>query len=290
MLGTYHTDALLSALSDLHHIHEPDLLYVFVLNRCSDVLKAQAGTFFTLREEIGELYPEAAKGVSLSLIREIPFKLKNGVAGWVATNRKSVSIENAQADERFNRAVDVITGVRTRSLLCVPIVRQNKVLGVIELVNRVDGVFRAEDLQFVEALSGQVAIAIENCTLYEQTQHLLAYNNSVINSLTGGFISTDTKGVVTRCNASACRILGIVESDVLNKQLLYSLPQYPAFAAILDVAQKNEAPTQRQEIELQKGDGATFLIGYSTFLIRSETRMVLGAGVIFQDLTQLRKS
>ncbi len=290
MLGTYHTDALLNALADLHHLHEADLLYIFVLNRCSDVLKAQAGTFFTVREDIGELYPEAAKGVSLSLIREIPFKLKTGIAGWTATHRKSVILENAQTDERFNRAVDVITGVRTRSLLCVPIVRQNKVLGVIELVNRVDGIFREADLQFVEALSGQVAIAAENCMLYEQTEHLLAYTNSVINSLTGGFISTDNKGIVTRFNTTACRILAIVESDVLNKPLLSSLPQYPAFAAILDVTQKNEAPVQRQEIELQKADGSAFLIGYSTFLIRSDTRVILGAGVIFQDLTNLRKA
>src|SRR5262245_51757787 len=128
--GNNYTAALLEALSDLHYIHDEQHLYSFVLNRASDVLKAQGGTFFSVREEAGELFPEAAKGVSLALLREIPFKLKVGLAGWCAGNRKAVIVDNAQADERFNRAVDVITGVRTRSLLCVPVLRKESVLGV----------------------------------------------------------------------------------------------------------------------------------------------------------------
>ena len=290
MLGTYHMEALLNALSDLHYIHDRSYLYTFVLNRCSDVLKAQSGTFFTVREDLGELYPEAAKGVSLSLLREIPFKMKVGIAGWSATNKKPVVVDNAPQDDRFNRAVDVITGIRTRSLLCVPIVRQDKVIGVLELVNRVDGVFRDQDLQFVHQLGMQVGVALENCRLYEEMGTLLAYTNSVINSLTGGFISTDTNGIVTRCNNSACRILGIQNSDVLNKPLLKALPEHPALGAILDVTQKRETPVARQEIELQRQDGSTFLLGYSTFLIRSDSSQILGAAMIFQDLTHIRRA
>ncbi len=290
MLGTHHTENLLNALRDLHFIHQKEHLYTFVLNRCSDVLKAQSGTFFIVREDHADLFPEAAKGVPLSLLREIPFKMKMGVSGWAATNRKSILLENAQNDERFNRAVDVITGIRTRSLLCVPVMRQERILGVIELVNRVDGFFRDADLEFVEHLSSQVAIAIDNCDLYEQSQHLAAYTESVIESLTGGFLSTDKHGVVTRCNATACRILGMVESDVKNRPLLSALPQFPAFAAILDVTQKHEAPVQRQEIELQRPDGSPLTVGYSTFLIRNHSRTILGAGLIFQDLTHLKNA
>ncbi len=288
MLGTYHMGALLEALSDIHHLHEEGLLYAFVLNRCSDVLKAQGGTFFSVREEEGELYPEATKGVALSLIREIPFKMKLGIAGWVASNRKPAIVENAQADERFNRAVDVITGVRTRSVLCVPITRKDELLGVVELVNRVDGVFREADLEFLQHLGNQVGVALENCRLYQNTENLLTYTNSVINSLTGGFISTDLKGNVTRCNNAACRILGVSLEDVINKPLLKALPNYPAFAAILEVTQKHQTSVTRQEIGLQKPDGSTMIVGYSTFLIRDDNQLH-GAAIIFQDLTNLKK-
>lgn len=288
MLGTYHMGALLDALSDLHHIHDESLLYMFVLNRCSDILKAQGGTFFTVKEDVGELYPEAAKGVSLSLIREIPFKMKLGIAGWTATHRKPTVVENAQTDDRFNRAVDVITGVRTRSVLCVPIVRKEKILAVIELVNRVDGVFREADLEFMQHLGQQVGVALENCALFKETRDLLVYTDSVINSLSGGFISTDMKGNITRCNNAACRILGVSLTDVMSKPLLKALPDFPAFAAILEVTQKHQTNVSRQEIELQRPDGTTFLLGYSTFIIRNDTQ-THGAGISFQDITHLKK-
>ncbi len=288
MLGTYHMTALLEALSDLHHLHDESHLYTFVLNRCSDVLKAQGGTFFSMREDLGELHPEAAKGVSLSLIREIPFKLKLGIAGWVATHRKAAVVENAQNDDRFNRAVDVITGVRTRSVLCVPVIHKEKLLGVVELVNRVDGVFRDADLEFLQHLCTQVAVALENCRLYRETRELLIYTNSVINSLSGGFISTDLQGHVTRCNDAACRILAVVISDLLNKPIGTGLSAYPAFAAILDVTLKRQTGASRQEIELLRPNGSALFIGYSTFLIRSEFQ-THGVGILFQDLTNIRK-
>ncbi len=288
MLGTYHMNALLEALSDLHYIHEEGLLYNFVLNRCSDVLKAQGGTFFSVREDTGELYPEATKGVALSLIREIPFKTSLGISGWVSVNKKAAVVENAQTDERFNRAVDVITGVRTRSVLCVPVLWKDRLLGVVELVNRVDGVFREPDLDFLKHLANQVAVALENCRLYQETTHLLSYTNSVINSLSGGFMSTDVKGNVTRCNNAACRILGVNLNDVINKPLVKALPGFPAFAAILELTQKHQTNVSRQEIELQKPDGTALLIGYSTFLVRNDSA-VHGAGILFQDLTNLKK-
>ena len=289
MLGTHHMSALLEALTDLHYIHDEERLFSFVLNRASELLKAQGGTFFTVREETGELFPEAVKGVSLSLIREIPFKTKVGISGWVASNRQPAVVENAQTDERFNRAVDVITGIRTRSIVAVPVERKGRILGVIELVNRVDGVFREPDLEFLHHLARQVAIALDNCRLYRETSDLLTYTNSVINSLSGGFLSTDLKGTVTRCNGAASRILSVRPEDVVGQALLNALPPYPAFAAILEVTLKHQTASTRQEIELHRPDGSAMLVGYSTFLIKNESQ-VQGAAIIFQDLTHLKRT
>ncbi|MCB4757606.1 MAG: GAF domain-containing protein [Elusimicrobia bacterium] len=289
MLGTYHMSELLEALKDLHHFHERHQLYQFILDRCGDVLKAQGGTYYAVKEETEEMIPEASRGVDIKVLREIPFKMTTGIAGWVATTKKALNVDNAQADKRFNRAVDVVTGVKTRSVICVPIVRKERILGIVELVNRTDGIFRDPDFEFLQQLCAQVGVAIENCTLLEETQELLAYTNSVINSLTGGFLSTDGRGSVTRCNNAACRILGITADEVLKKPLLEALPQYPAFAAILDVTLKREAPVARQEIELQKPHGGAMLIGYSTFLIRDDNQKLLGAAITFLDLSNLKK-
>lgn len=288
MLGTYHTQALLEALADLHHLHDLKTLHLFVLNRCGDFLKAQGGTFFTVNEKTQELLPVASKGVPLNLLQQIPFKMSTGVSGWVATNRKSVVIENAERDTRFSRAVDVITGVKTRSLLCVPIIRHEKVIGVVELVNRTDGVFREQDRLFLEHLSGQVGIAIENCSLYERMSDWTAYTDGVINSLTGGFLSVDPNGEIIQCNTTACRILDLQEENVLGKGFSAALPQYPVLSAIIEGTQKNQRSTQREEVQLPRSNGSTLILGYSTFLIRDKAGQIRGAGIIFQDLTYLR--
>ena len=94
---------------------------------------------------------------------------------------------------------------------------------------------------------------------------------------------------MTRCNLAASRILGVNHTDVVNKPLLKALPQFPALSAILDVTHRRETPVNRQEIELQRADGSTFIIGYSTFLIRNEPGQVLGSAMIFQDLTHLKR-
>jgi PAS domain S-box-containing protein len=290
MLGTYHAEALLKALSDLYHLHERDALFVFVVARSCEVLNTQGGTFYTVDEEKETLTPQACRGVPLEALKEIPFKFKNGVAGWSALNRKAVALENAQTDDRFNRATDVMTGIKTKTLLCVPIIRQDKVVGLLELINRVDGIFRETDIQFVQYLCNQVAVAIENCELFQKTEELFAYSKSVINSLTGGFISTDANGLVTMCNASACRILGVAEVDVVGHSILTALPLYPAFAAILEVTQKRGIMAQREEITLERSDSTPLLIGYSTFLIQNDAKATLGAGIIFQDLSRFKNA
>jgi PAS domain S-box-containing protein len=157
-------------------------------------------------------------------------------------------------------------------------------------VNRLDGVFREADLEFFQHLANQVGVALESCRLFEETSELLAYTNSVINSLTGGFISTDPQGIVTRCNHSASHILATASDEVVGQPLLSALPHYPAFSAILDVTLKHQTPVARQEIELQRPDGAAMLIGYSTFLIHNDAKRLLGAGIIFQDLTHLKRN
>ncbi len=287
-LGTYHMGALLEALSDLHHIHELPMLHLFVLNRCGDILKAQGGTFFAIKEASQELYPVAAKGVPINLLQQIPFKIGSGISGWVAANKKPILLENVQNDPRFNRAVDVITGVKTRSIVCVPVVRHDKLLGVVELVNRSDGVFREQDLLFLEHLCGQIGTAIENCTLYEKMANWTAYTDGVINSLTGGFVSVDPEGLIIQCNATACRILQAQEEKVIVRKVAEAFSQYPALCAILEGTRTNRKVVQREEIELPRSGNVPLIIGYSTFLIRDKSGLSRGSGIIFQDITYLR--
>ncbi len=93
-----------------------------------------------------------------------------GIAGWVVSHRQSALVNDVQSDTRFYEYIDAATGMTTRSLLAVPLIVKEQVIGVVEVVNKQQGAFTAHDLELLEALSGYAAIAIDNAWLYEDLQ------------------------------------------------------------------------------------------------------------------------
>ena len=79
-----------------------------------------------------------------------------GIAGEVATGGKTANIIDAYLDKRFNQEVDEASGYRTRSILCMPIMAGKEVVGVIQLLNKNEGHFGAED---EEVMSSFLSIA-----------------------------------------------------------------------------------------------------------------------------------
>ena len=77
---------------------------------------------------------------NLQQLGEIRFPVGSGIAGTVAQSGQSIRIDDAYADPRFNRDVDLQTGFRTHSILCLPVKnREGHVFAVAQLLNRRDG-------------------------------------------------------------------------------------------------------------------------------------------------------
>ncbi|MBW7885485.1 MAG: response regulator [Caldilineaceae bacterium] len=90
-----------------------------------------------------------------------------GIAGWVAKQGETVLVNNAHADPRFSPSSDAKLNFRTRSLLAIPLRAPDRILGVLELVNKRDGGFTDSDRILAETLASSAAIAIENARLFE---------------------------------------------------------------------------------------------------------------------------
>lgn len=69
----------------------------------------------------------------------------------------------------FDPKIDEVTGFRTRSVLCVPMISQGKVVGVIEVLNKIDGEFIEDDRDVLQSIATSVSIALENARLYKET-------------------------------------------------------------------------------------------------------------------------
>ena len=90
-----------------------------------------------------------------------------GIAGWVAHHEESVIVPNVSGDSRFSPLIDVQIGFHTVCVLAVPLRVHDKVIGVLEAVNKVSGDFDAHDCALLETLASSAAIAIENARLVE---------------------------------------------------------------------------------------------------------------------------
>ncbi|MBN1875597.1 MAG: GAF domain-containing protein [Anaerolineae bacterium] len=103
-----------------------------------------------------------------------------GIAGWVLQTGESTLVTDVANDPRFFAAVSQSIGFPVRSLLAVPLRARDTAIGVLEMVNKLQGNFSADDLALAEALAASIAIAIDNArlvdTLREYTQGLETQN------------------------------------------------------------------------------------------------------------------
>jgi diguanylate cyclase (GGDEF)-like protein len=123
----------------------------------------------------------ASRALRPGVIDGLRLPITHGIAGWVARHRESVRLDDAAADPRHDPSIARRTGLVPRSMLCVPVRRKDTLLGVIQVINRLDGApFSEEELRLVELLADQAAIAIDNAALYRR-----AWIASITDDLTG---------------------------------------------------------------------------------------------------------
>jgi sigma-B regulation protein RsbU (phosphoserine phosphatase) len=142
-------------------LHE---LLAAIVDAGRNVLYADRGTVFLYDPEPRELYAEVATGV-----QELRFSIDQGIAGECARDRKIINVPDCYADPRHNRAVDLKTGYRTNNMLTIPLVGlENKLVGVLQLLNSAKGQFDATDEQVAMVLASQAAAAIQHTRLIEE--------------------------------------------------------------------------------------------------------------------------
>lgn len=114
-----------------------------------------------------ELLLGASRRLESGIVDGLRLRLDQGIAGWVATHRLPVRLDDVRSDPRYYSEVERITGFAPRTMLCVPLVMKGRLLGVIQCLNKLDGsAFTDEELRMVQALADHAAIALENASLY----------------------------------------------------------------------------------------------------------------------------
>jgi len=148
-----------------------------IMERVNAVLKVEAGSLLLIDDETGELVFQIALGEKAEGVKPFRLQMGQGIAGQVAQSGEPLMVSDAQKDRRHYKAPDITTDFLTRSILCVPMIVKGSIIGVIEVMNKLEGDFTESDLTLLNSIANYAAIAIENARLH---QSVLAERDRVV--------------------------------------------------------------------------------------------------------------
>jgi signal transduction histidine kinase len=152
------------------HIHVDDLVQQG-LKTAMEVVGADAGSVLLANPETTELKFVHVVGAKADMLKGTSFAWDQGVAGWVFKKGEGVVVRNAKEDSRHWGGVDELTGYATRDMIVLPLKRwEGEPIGVMEILNKRDGLLDDNDLAILTIISALVADQIEKSRLHEEAK------------------------------------------------------------------------------------------------------------------------
>lgn len=165
--GIDDTQALRQILEVTRKLAAPfdlDTMLTEVVDASRDVLNADRGTVFLYDNDTNELVVRVGTG-----LESIRIPADKGIVGESAQTRRLINVPDCYSDDRFNRAIDRQTGYRSRCMLTVPLIGyEDSLVGVLQILNKKNGVFDEQDEFIAQALAAQAAVVLHRATVTEQ--------------------------------------------------------------------------------------------------------------------------
>ena len=149
----------------------------YTMDMIREVVNVEAGSLLFLEDD--ELEIAVAFNIKIKSMKKFRLKLGQGIAGYVAARGKSIIVNDTEKSPHFFPIIDEVSGFRTRTALCVPMISQGKVIGVIEVMNKINGEFDLDDKDLLQSIATSVCIAIENARLYKETVSMAEHERDI---------------------------------------------------------------------------------------------------------------
>jgi Nif-specific regulatory protein len=152
-------------------------LLAHILESAARLCRGDAASLLLADHEKQVLHFEVALGAKGEEVKKFTVKMGEGIAGWVALHNKSTIVNDVAHDSRHLYNIPTEIGYPSKTMLAVPLRAKGKVIGVIQVINKIDEKeFTQEDLEWLELFSDQAAIAIANAKnlerVHSEIQHL----------------------------------------------------------------------------------------------------------------------
>lgn len=162
----------LSALIEINRVVtsslELDEVLEATIQGIRGILQVEAGSLVMVDEETGRLDFRKTFSPEQGWIAGRTAQLGEGIVGFVVESGNPKLVNDVGRDPHFSSEVDEESGVTAHAILCVPLRVRDRVLGAIEVINKLDGVFTEQDLELLQAMAASVAVAVDNASLYSE--------------------------------------------------------------------------------------------------------------------------
>jgi Nif-specific regulatory protein len=150
-------------------VQDLDQTLDLITESATRIVGAQAASLLLLDEKTNSLYFKTATGEKKKEVKEFRVKVGQGIAGYVAQKGEPQLIKDVRQDERWYKGISDSLELDTRSMACVPLKLQTKVIGVMQLINKKDGTaFDEADMQQLQDFAGLAALALASAKRFQR--------------------------------------------------------------------------------------------------------------------------
>lgn len=217
-------------------------------------------------------------GTSFDILSRFRVEVGDGIVGHVVKTGEPLFTNDVENHPLHFREIDQHTGFQTRSILCVPLVFNQEVIGALQLLNKRSGEFTVEDVQWASSIATAVAIAVSNARLFAESASRQQLLEATLERNGNPIFITDREGCLLLSNQQARERFDLSEGAIGRPAA--EVVAHEELAAILGQRLHERAVAQRRELEMDDG---------SVWLSTMAPIPDYGHIMVLQDITYLKE-
>lgn len=221
-----------------------------------------------------------------------PIRLKRGqgIAGWVAEHREPLIINDVYSDKRFFSRVDSQSGFHTHSMVCIPLQVEERMIGVLQAINKQGSDFNENDLRLLQAIGGPLAAAIENSRLHDDVISEKRRIETIFTNMSEGMLTVNNEGYVTNVNESLLSLIFKSRSTVLGQKAATLLTFTTGdMASFMEQVRAEEGESAQLATDIIQQNNKTVPVLVSGASVLNENGDMTEMIFVFSDLRMIRE-
>jgi len=211
---------LFSIAGSLNSTTDLDFLLQKIGAAAEQLLGSEASAIMLVTDDKKHLFFRVASGAHAKALKTMTLPIGQGIAGWVAQERQPQVVNDTRTDPRFAGKFDKASGFVTRSLLCVPMMFRGELVGVVEVLNKIEGGYGEGHIGLLSSLANLASVAIVNAKIMAEQKNFFSH----VLELLSASIETSRPGLENypmRAAKLACAIGRALEVEEYDYRMIY---------------------------------------------------------------------